>query len=189
MLLPVIKKFIAICIASGLSKKTIAAALANIAVETRDGSVLFENLNYSEDSLIKTFPSIYKHASNLAKLDSNHPVLIANRVYALRMGNGDFISGDGWKYRGRGLIQITGKFLYHEYFNYCGLKNTDPDLIGIDLDHAANSAYWYLFVYNKDRFKNFAEVDDLKNCRRVINPSLMGYDLTLNKYNFYLGIL
>lgn len=173
----------------GLDKKVMAAALANCEVESNAGRILIENLFYSQEALLKTFPSIYSNKPDLALSDAAHPSLIASRVYANKLGNGDITTGDGWKYRGRGLIQITGKFLYQRYFNYCNLSNTDPDLLYYDLEHAANSAYWYLFIYSGDNLKHAALADDLKRCRRVVNPSLLGYDKFVLKYNDYMSIL
>lgn len=189
MLPKAFQNFIDIAKKAGLSNKAIAAALANFDVETSGGFYLSENLNYSEQALINTFPSTYRDRPNLATVDAHHPVLIANRIYSMKMGNSDYLSGDGWKYRGRGLIQITGKWIYTQYLKYCEKPDLDPDLIATDLFHAANSAYWYLFIYNRDRFKNFAEAGDLKGCRRLINPGLLKYDETVEKYNGYIKII
>ena len=77
-----------------------------------------ENLNYSAEGLCRTFKKYFsdlKIANNYAR----KPELIANLVYSNRMGNGNNQSGDGWRYRGRGFIQITGKFNYIDLFINC----------------------------------------------------------------------
>lgn len=170
------KKLFDLLKSKGLSNKCIAAALSNADIESSSGQRLIENLNYSADGLIATFPSIYAHHHDLAESDTRHPMLIANRAYALRMGNSDYLSGDGWKYRGRGYIQITGKFLYEQYFLWTGIPGLDPDLLALDLDHAAKSAYWYLFVYHNNRFKNYAEAENMLECRKIVNPVGLGID-------------
>jgi len=180
-----IKLLITFLQSKGLDKKVIAAAAANADLESGGGRFLYENLNYSAAALMSTFPSIYKNKPDDAEHDARHPVLIANRVYSQKMGNGDYFSGDGWKYRGRGLIQITGRFLYLQYFKWCGNPSLDPDLLSSDVTHAVNSAYWFLFIYNEDRFKNAALALDLKKCRGIVNPALLNYDVFKTKFDFY----
>lgn len=85
-----------------------AAFLAQIAHESSSLSRVEENLNYSVTGLITTFPRYFRTAVE-AEPYARKPEKIANRVYANRMGNGNEASGDGWKYRGKGPIQITGK--------------------------------------------------------------------------------
>lgn len=92
------------------SPKRQAAFLAQCAHESAEFSHLEENLNYSADGLLQTFKG--RFTAGEADDYSRHPQRIANRVYANRMGNGDEESGDGWRYRGRGLIQVTGRDNY-----------------------------------------------------------------------------
>lgn len=105
----------------------IRAFLAQIGVESGQLKAVEENLNYSADGLRKTF-SKYFPTQALANAYARQPKKIANRVYANRLGNGDESSGDGWKYRGRGLIQITGKS------NYLALDNGMMSQIPIGTD-------------------------------------------------------
>lgn len=88
--------------------------LANVAVESGELRYTEENLNYSSDSLRKVFPK-YFLTDLQAKAYARKPEAIASRVYANRMGNGNEASKDGWKYRGRGYIQLTGKDNYKAY--------------------------------------------------------------------------
>jgi len=97
-----------------LDKRWTAYAMATAYHET--GQKMFpvvENLNYSADGLRGTFPK-YFSAADAAKY-ARKPEAIANRAYANRMGNGSEASGDGWKYRGAGLVQITGRDNYRKY--------------------------------------------------------------------------
>lgn len=105
-----------------------ASFIAQLSHESAKFSRLEENLNYSADGLAKTWPSRYKDRqtgkpNQLAQLLGRRPEAIANNCYANRMGNGDPASGDGWRYHGRGPIQLTGKYNYLR----CGKA------IGIDL--------------------------------------------------------
>ncbi|HDL5280503.1 TPA: glycoside hydrolase family 19 protein, partial [Mannheimia haemolytica] len=90
-----------------------AMFLAQCGVECAGYSVFEENLNYSATALLRTFPKYF--AQYNVVLYARNKQAIANRVYANRMGNGNERSGDGWKYRGRGLIQITGKANYIDF--------------------------------------------------------------------------
>ena len=103
--------------------------LAQAAHESGNFKFLKENLNYSSDSLLKVFPKYFKDKTTADKYARN-PEKIANRVYASRMGNGDEASGDGFKFRGRGYIQLTGKDNYKAFSNFIGEDCVaNPDLI------------------------------------------------------------
>ena len=129
-----------------------------------------ENLNYSISGLRKIF-SKYFPTEFLAKEYARQPEKIANKVYASRMGNGDEKSGDGWKYRGRGFIQITGKN------NYKALKRAvkidyinNPDLLLTEPDSMV-SAIWF---WKTNNLNKFADKDDIKNVTRRINGGYNG---------------
>src|ERR1700750_1098709 len=114
-----------------------------------------ENLNYSSSRLLEIFPKYFDEHS--AKEYAGKPERIANRVYAGRFGNGDEASGDGWKFRGRGYIQLTFKANYKSYADFTGIDLiTNPDLVATDLplDSAA-----HFFKHNKifDLCKDDAE--------------------------------
>ena len=130
-----------------------------------------ENLNYSAQGLIQTFSKYFTttEAINFA----NQPEKIANRVYANRMGNGEEKSGDGWKYRGRGFIQITGKINYFQLANDTDLdclKN--PDLL-LQEANAMISALWF---WNLKGLNKLADKNDIKGITRKINGSYNGLE-------------
>ena len=107
-----------------------------------------ENLNYSAEGLRKTFPKYFPTIIS-ANTNARKPQQIANIVYANRMGNGDEASGEGWKYRGRGLKQVTGKENYkkfrEDYVQYFGATRDvleQPDLL-IQMPDAVRSAVWF----------------------------------------------
>lgn len=140
-----------------------------------------ENLNYSAQGLIQTFSKYFTttEAINFA----NQPEKIANRVYANRMGNGNESSGDGWKYRGRGFIQITGKINYFQLANDTDLdclKN--PDLL-LQEANAMISALWF---WNKAGLNKLADKNDIKGITRKINGGTIGLAHRQELFNKYL---
>ena len=104
------------------SKLRLAHFLAQCAHESGGFKAVTENLNYSADGLKKVFPRYFP--DNLNESYARQPEKIASRVYGSRMGNGDEASKDGWKFRGRGYIQLTGKSNYSEFD-----KLVDDDII------------------------------------------------------------
>jgi len=102
--------------------------LAQCALESVRFTATVENLNYSAQGLLRTFPKYFKGVDPAAY--ARNPQKIANRVYANRMGNGDEASGDGFKFRGRGYIQLTGKSNYSSFTQFIGDDCVaDPDLV------------------------------------------------------------
>lgn len=113
--------------------------LAQCAHESAGFRIITENLNYSVEGLKKIFPKYFLYVKNPLEY-ARRPEKIANVVYANRMGNGDEKSGDGWKYRGRGIIQITGKYNYDLCLKAIG--RDDPDYLATP-EGAVISAIWF----------------------------------------------
>jgi putative chitinase len=106
----------------------LAHFLAQCALESTGFTATVENLNYSAGRLMQVFPKYFRGVDPAAY--ANNPTKIGNRVYANRMGNGDEASGDGFKFRGRGYIQLTGKNNYTSFSNFIGEDCVDvPDLV------------------------------------------------------------
>ncbi|MGE1315995.1 glycoside hydrolase family 19 protein [Pseudomonas aeruginosa] len=125
----------------------VAALLAQVGHESAHLTRLVENLNYSAQGLAATWPSRYRGADGkpnaLALNLARHPQAIANNTYASRNGNGDEASGDGWRYRGRGLLQITGRANYRTAGAGLGLPlEAEPELLE-QPEHAARSSAWW----------------------------------------------
>lgn len=149
----------------------VAAFLAQVGHESAQLSVIEENLNYSANGLRGYF-SKYFSAGEFDEF-ARKPQAIANRVYANRNGNGNEASGDGWSYRGRGLIQITGKYNYDKCGQALGLDLiTQPELL-LEISNAALSAGW--FWYSRG-LNGLAGDDDIRNETKVINGGLNGLD-------------
>jgi len=130
-----------------------------------------ENLSYSAKGLLTTFPKYFD--AEIALRYERHPMLIANKVYANRMGNGNESSGEGWKFRGRGFIQITGKENYFRLANDTDLdclKN--PDLL-LQEANAMISALWF---WNLKGLNKLADKDDIISITKKINGGLNGID-------------
>lgn len=153
------------------TKNQQAMFLAQILHESAMLSAVVENLNYSELNLTKVFKKYFDRTT--AKKYARQPQKIANRVYANRMGNGNEMSGDGWKYRGRGLIQLTGK---ENYIN-CG-KDLGVDLIKnpdylITPEGAARSAGWF---WRKNKLNFSADKGDIITNTKIINGGSNGLE-------------
>jgi putative chitinase len=108
--------------------RQVAYILATPMIETGGSFVpIVENLNYPAQGLLKTFPKYFTPAQ--ANAYARQPQKIANRAYANRNGNGNEASGDGWKYRGRGFVQITGRANYGKFATILGIDLVgNPDL-------------------------------------------------------------
>lgn len=159
-----------------------AAFLANVAVESGQLSQVGENLNYSADGLANTWPARFaqsdgrggytlangrKCPNDLARLIERQPEKIANTVYCDRMGNGPALSGDGWTYRGLGLLELTGKAMQMACAQHFGV---DPALIGSWLrspSGASRSAAWYFASRGCNTYADKGDFDGVCDCINI----------------------
>ena len=128
-----------------------------------------ENLNYSEQGLLATFPKYF--TPEQAKAYARKPEMIANRVYANRMGNGPESSGDGWRYRGRGFIQITGKDNYQSASNDLGIDFVEAPEFMEQCPMIVSGWYW-----DKRKLNLLADQDDIATITRRVNGGLNGFN-------------
>ena len=147
--------------------------LAQILHESGNLKYKSENLNYSAKALRSVFGKYFK-TDEIANQYARKPEKIANRVYANRMGNGDEASGDGWKFRGRGLIQLTG----HDNYKICGISIkldllNNPDLVINTAEASVKAACWF---WNKNNLNTFADKDDVKSITKRINGGFNGIE-------------
>lgn len=163
----------------------LAAYFSQCDHESMGFTALVENLNYSEDALLNTFSKYFSRVQTpgkqLASAYARKPERIANLVYANRMGNGNEASGDGWRYRGRGIIQLTGK---GNYAAYSPLAVASPDIVA-QPEHAVKSSVWYWASRNLNRF---ADVGDVIGLTRAINGGTNGLAHRQQLYQQYLTI-
>ena len=143
--------------------------LAQLAHESALFERLVENMNYtSSQQIMQTWPKRLK-TKTAAMAFVRHPERLANYVYADRIGNGDAASGDGWKYRGRGLIQITGKDNYRDAGEALGLPLLEePELLEEPV-HAADAAGWFWKQRDLNQLSS-----NINACTRAINGGLNG---------------
>ena len=150
-----------------VTRLRIAAFIAQVGHESGQLTRLVENLNYSAEGLMKTWPSRFDLVRATAA--ARKPEQIANIVYGGRMGN--TAPGDGWKYRGRGLIQVTGKTNYEACGEALGVGLINqPELLELP-QHAAMSAAWF---WSMNGLNTQADAGDLAKITRRINGGLNG---------------
>lgn len=155
------------------TKLRVCHFLAQILHESGHLKYKSENLNYSAKALRSVFGKYFK-TDEIAKEYERKPEKIANRVYANRMGNGNEASGDGWKFRGRGLIELTGCSNYKACGQDLGLDLVkNPDLIVSDAEICVKTACWF---WNKNKLNELADKDDINNITKRINGGLNGID-------------
>jgi putative chitinase len=167
------------------TKLRIAAFLAQCGHESGGFVFLRENLNYRAESLFKQWPRHFP-SMEIAKQYERQPVRIANRAYANRMGNGDEASGDGWKFCGRGLLQLTGRDNYQDFADSIETPIDEiPDYLGT-FEGAVQSACWFWETNNLNRE---ADVGDIKTMTRKINGGYIGLEDRFKHYQHALHIL
>ena len=158
---------------------------AQTAHESGNFKAFSENLNYSAEGLLRIFSKYFDVAR--AKQYARQPEKIANRVYANRMGNGDEASGDGFKYKGRGALQLTGKSNYNDFAKWLG-KTIDPNDVADE--YAFESAKYF---FDKNKLWGICDkgVDDatILALTKRINGGTHGLDDRKAKTKLYYGWL
>lgn len=153
----------------------VAHFLAQVGHESNSFRSISENLNYSALRLMKIWPRRFPTVEIALKYERN-PEAIANIVYANRMGNGSPLSGDGWRYRGRGLIQLTGKDNYkklQDFFDEDFVGN--PDLL-LQPYWASMSAAWFWRYGAGINLNVYADRDDIVEITKKINGGTHGLE-------------
>jgi putative chitinase len=150
--------------------------------------VLKENLNYKPATLRRIFNKYFQSDAiaeqYCAKL--NRQMHIANRVYANRMGNGDEASGDGWRFCGRGLIQLTGRNNYQAFADSLEMDINDVPEYLATFEGAAQSACWY---WETNKLNRFADAGDIKGLTKAINGGYIGLEDRIKHYNHALHVM
>ena len=163
----------------------IAAFLAQVAHESGNFRAVHENLNYKAEGLQKIFHKYFPDAET-ANEYARQPEKIANRVYANRMGNGDEASGDGWRYCGRGLIQLTGKSNYTACGEDLGVDlHENPEYLETP-EGAARSAAWF---WDSRDLNDLADEKNIKEITKKINGGYIGLEEREKNYEHALSVL
>jgi putative chitinase len=160
------------------SKSRISCFLAQCVHESAGFTALKENLNYSAEGLQKTFAKYFTAA--LAVGYAKKPELIANRVYANRMGNGDEASGDGFRYCGRGVIQLTGKTNYERFAKSINKTLEETVAYLTTVPGALESACWF---WKTNNLNSLADSEDMKTITKKINGGFLGLEDRIKHFN------
>ena len=166
----------------------IAAFVAQCAHESGGFTALKENLNYKAATLRKIFPKYFPDdaiANQYASLP-NKQEAIANKVYASRMGNGDESSGDGYRYCGRGLIQLTGKNNYQSFADSLEMDVEDVPEYLATFEGAVQSACWF---WESNNLNQWADKGDILTLTKRINGGTIGLDDRIKHYQHALHVL
>ena len=167
------------------SAQRVAAFISQCGHESNGFTAIKENLNYRAESLVKVWPRSFPDA-NTAQKYAHNPEMIANRAYANRMGNGDESSGDGFKFCGRGLIQLTGRNNYQLFANSKQMNIDDIPAYLATFEGAVDSACWF---WNKNNLNSIADTGDIVTLTKRINGGTLGLDDRTNRYNQALSVL
>ena len=163
----------------------IAGFFAQTAHESCGFRLKEENLNYSAEALNRVFPKYFKNAGVDAALYARQPKKIGSRVYANRMGNGNEASCEGYKFRGRGYIQLTGKNNYTLFAKECDMEIDDVLNYCVTTEGAIKSALFYWKTVNCNAA---CDADNIKNMTIKINGGTNGLADRTKRYEEYKKI-
>ena len=168
--------------------------MGQCAHESGNFTSVVENLNYSASSLLKVFPK-YFNASNVNKYQ-RQPIKIANRVYANRMQNGNEASGDGWKHRGFGFIQLTGKYNQNLFADYIGNPEIKENPQLIATDYPFESAKFFFDRCGLWKLTQIVDYSSILKLSRAINlgdenskKTPNGLSDRIEKTNYYYDLI
>ena len=165
----------------------VAAFLAQCAHESGGFNAIQENLNYRAVTLRKVFPKYFPtdELANQYASQPNKAELIANRVYANRMGNGDEASGDGFRYCGRGLIQLTGKSNYSRFAESIDTPVEEVTDFLQTFEGCVQSAAWF---WEANNLNQYADSGDILTMTKRINGGTIGLEDRTNHYHHALQV-
>ena len=166
------------------SPQRVAAFIAQCTHESGGFKRLKENLNYKAESLVRVFPK-YFPSLDLAKQYAHKQEQIANRVYGGRMGNGDESSGDGFRYCGRGLIQLTGRNNYTKFAESIGMAVEEVPALLETFEGAVKSACWF---WKTNNLNQYADAGDILTMTKRINGGTIGLEDRVKHYNHALEV-
>ena len=167
------------------NEKRIAAFLAQVAHESGGFNAVVENLNYGAKGLMTTFKKYFPN-EQIAKEYERKPEKIANRVYANRMKNGPEESGDGYTFRGRGLIQLTGRDNYTRFANAVGKSLVEAVKFLETPEGAVTSAGWF---WDNNKLNIYCDKEDFVGLTKRINGGTIGLEDRKHHYHLALKML
>lgn len=164
----------------------VAGFIAQTAHESASYKTITENLNYSAKALDAIFGKYFKRAGVDAQRYHRQPEKIANRIYANRMDNGDTASGDGWTFRGGGILQLTGRYNYTEFGKTVGMTAEEATDYVRTPKGAIESACWFWKTNNINRY---CDADDILRMTKRINGGTIGLADRKKHYAHALEVL
>jgi len=164
----------------------VAGFIAQTAHESAGYTVLSENLNYSADALDKIFPKYFKRAGRNAQEYHRQPEKIANVIYASRMDNGNTSSGDGWRFRGGGILQLTGRHNYTKFGESERRTAEDcTDFVRTPIGALA-SACWF---WDTNKINRYCDNQDIVGMTKRINGGTIGLEDRKKHYTHAIEVL
>jgi putative chitinase len=164
----------------------IAGFFAQCGHESMNFTVLSENLNYRAETLEKLFSKYFSKAGRNAADYAKQPEKIANVIYANRMGNGDTASGDGYRFRGRGVVQLTGRDNYTAFGKSVGMTAEQVIDYVTTKKGALESACWY---WNSRNINAACDANDITKMTKLVNGGTIGLDDRKHHYEQALAVL
>jgi putative chitinase len=164
----------------------VAGFIAQTAHESAGYSVLTENLNYSAEALDKIFPKYFKRAGRDANNYHRQPEKIANVIYANRMDNGGIDSGDGWRFRGGGILQLTGKYNYTQFGKAEDMSAEEATEFVRSPIGALASACWF---WDTNNINKYCDAQDITGMTKRINGGTIGLEDRKKHYAHALEVL
>jgi putative chitinase len=159
--------------------KRLSGFFSQLGHESAGFSVMEENLNYSAKRLYEVFPKYFPNIES-AKDYAYNPIKIANKIYSNRMGNGSELSGDGYNFRGRGFIQLTGKDNYSKCSKAINIDIVNnPDLL-LQTNNALLSAIWY---WDSRNCSQYCDAEDIVGLTKAINGGTNGLQHRIELFN------
>lgn len=164
----------------------VAGFVAQCAHESRNFAVLTENLNYSAAALNKIFPKYFIRAGRDANAYHRQPEKIANVIYASRMDNGDANSGDGWRFRGGGILQLTGRYNYTQFAKAVDMSPERAVDYVRTKKGALDSACWF---WDTNNINKYCDAQDIVGMSKRINGGTIGLEDRKKHYLHALDVL
>jgi putative chitinase len=168
--------------------KRVAAFLAQCAHESGGFNAIQENLNYRPETLMKLFGHHFPGGLTEAQHYCSQPnkqEVIANRIYASRMGNGPESSGDGWRFCGRGLIQLTGRSNYTRFAESIDTPVEQVTEFLQTFEGCVQSACWF---WEANNLNDLADAGDIRTMTKKINGGFLGLDDRIHHYQHALQV-
>jgi len=163
----------------------VAGFIAQCGHESRNFTVLTENLNYSASALDKIFSKYFSRAGRDANQYHRKPRAIANVIYANRMDNGSTESGDGWRFRGGGILQLTGRYNYTEFGKAVDMTPEQAVDYVRTKKGALDSACWF---WDTNNINKYCDAHDIKGMTRRINGGYIGLEDRKKHWNHALEV-